>query len=100
MTVDPPEPPDELEEVRRDGGHPNPAELRIRLVRVEAKQDAQIEKLDYITEQLDGRLSTVNEKVDTMMPRHRRMWLIYKGSKWILGVAIAGGATIKITGLL
>lgn len=86
--------------LRDDGGYPSNIELGQRLARVEAKQDAQMEKLDYISEQLDGRLSTVSGKVETMLPRHNRMWFVYKGSKWLLGALIAGGATIEITGWL
>lgn len=100
MTPNAPDESEEMERLLKDGGHPTPIEFRIRLARLEEKQDAQIEKLDYITEQLDGRLSTVNDRVETMMPRHRRMWLIYTGSKWLLGALLAGGATIKITGWL
>jgi hypothetical protein len=86
--------------LRDDGVYPSNVELGQRLARVEAKQDAQLEKLDYISEQLDGRLSAVSGKVDTMLPRHNRMWFVYRGSKWLLGALIAGGATIEITGWL
>lgn len=97
---------DELDEaetdnpIRRDGGYTASVELRERLTRLEEKQDAQIEKLDYISEQLDERLATVSGKVESMLPRHNRMWFVYRGSKWLLGALIAGGATIEITGWL
>lgn len=86
------------ESVRKDGGYPPAIEITDRLARLEEKQDGQSEKLDIILEQLDGRLSTVNAKVEMMLPRHNRMWFVYKGSKWLLGALIAGGATIEITG--
>lgn len=98
MTVDEESASKASDRLRKDGGHPHPTELRVRLARLEEKQDAQTEKLDYITEQLDGRLSTVNDRVERMMPRHRRMWLVYRGGKWLIGALLAGGATIKITG--
>ena len=88
------------EPLRRDGGYPSAVEIRERLTRVEEKQDAQIEKLDIILEQLDGRLLSVSEKVEMMLPRHNRMWIVYKGSKWLIGALVAGGATIEITGWL
>lgn len=97
---------DELDEasdsevIRENGGYPSNVELGQRLARVEAKQDAQMEKLEFISEQLDERLSTVSGKVETMLPRHNRMWMVYRGGKWLLGGLIAGGATIEITGWL
>lgn len=100
MTSDRNDDPTDSELLRDDGGYPSNVELGQRLARVEAKQDAQMEKLDYISEQLDGRLSVVSGKVETMLPRHNRMWIVYRGGKWLLGGLIAGGATIEITGWL
>lgn len=100
MTADREDMSTDSEVLRDDGGYPSNVELGQRLARVEAKQDAQMEKLDYISDQLDGRLSVLNEKVETMLPRHNRMWIIYRGGKWLLGALIAGGATIQITGWL
>lgn len=100
MTADERDESNNSKPLRDDGGYPSNVELGQRLARVEAKQDAQMEKLDYISDQLDGRLSTVSGKVETMLPRHNRMWFVYRGSKWLLGALIAGGATIEITGWL
>lgn len=100
MTDDELDEPETRDPIRKDEGYSTSIELRERLTRLEEKQDAQIEKLDYISDQIDERLATVSEKVETMLPRHNRMWFVYRGSKWLLGGLIAGGVTIEITGWL
>ena len=75
-------------------------EVSIRLARLEEKQDAQMEKLDIIAQQLDGELSTISEEVDTIRPRHNRLWFVYQGGKWIIGGLLAGGVSIEILRLL
>ena len=70
--------------------------MMVRLARLEEKQDAQIEKLDLIAEQLDEELSSVSKEVMTIRPRHNRLWFIYQGSKWIIGGLLAGGISIEI----
>ena len=79
-----------------NGPPPSRHEVSIRLARLEEKQDAQMEKLDIIARQLDGELSEISDEVDTMRPRHNRLWIVYQGAKWVVWGMLAGGVTIEL----
>lgn len=69
--------------IRDNGGYPSNVELGQRPAHVEPKQDAQMEKLELISDQLEDRHSSSSGKVEMMLPRHNRMWIVYRGSKWL-----------------
>lgn len=72
---------------------PTNAELAERMARVEEKQDGTIETLERIEGHVDGRLSGIEEKQDAEIePKTRRMWLLYQGGKWLVGMGATGGA--------
>lgn len=81
-----------------DGNEPELPSRRVmvRLARLEEKQDAQIEKLDLIAEQLDGELSSVSEEVKSIRPKHNRLWIVYQGGKWVVGGLLAGGISFEV----
>lgn len=75
---------------------PPNSELAERIARVDEKQQATLETVERIEDNLDSRLSEVEKserKVD-------RLWLVLQGGKWLVATGAATGGVAALITLL
>lgn len=79
---------------------PSKSDLNERLARLEEKLDHQSEILERLEGDLEEDLEDLEDDLDDVKPRTDRLWLIYRGGKWIaallVGSGLAGAAVTSV----
>ncbi len=70
---------------------PSKSELNERLARLEEKLDHQSEILERLEGDLEDDLEDLEDDLADVKPRTDRLWLIYKGGKWISALLVGSG---------
>ena len=71
-----------------------------RVVRIEAKQDHIVEKVDQIHDRIEGDVDEIDSRLESVERKTRRLWLFYSGLKWLGGTAgLLAIVVTQITGL-